>query len=193
MLEAEMLAVGSDHDEEEFQPLLPDLSEFEKWLINSNHWKNVDSEQLLGAEEELMDDQNLIDDPNISAICLPLNSEGKKSKWDNENLNGTSSKLKSKAKLNCTVPKNMAGFWNDSKRLNLKCATLPCNLLLANSIDNQLAEVKSIGDFITPKRLDTKEENYSQASTPVPGYSKKSSAAMKTNLNVADKQIGNLI
>jgi hypothetical protein len=84
----------------------------------------------------------------------------------------------------------MAGFWNDSKRLNLKCATLACNLFGSNRIDNQLADVRSIGDFITPKRIDAKDENYSQASTPVPGYSKKTSASRQLSKPVNEKCAG---
>lgn len=119
ILEAEMLAAESDHDEEEFQPLLPDLSGCGKEIANNVDWKDVDPDLLL-ATNELMDDCDLMGDPNISAICPPFDSGSKNSKCRDENINGTSSKLKSKAKLNCTVPKNMAGFWNDSKRLNLK-------------------------------------------------------------------------
>lgn len=115
ILEAEMLAAGSDHDED-FQPLLPDLSGLDKGLASNNDWKDVDSDQILGAEEDSLDGHDLIGDPNISAIGPPFDSENKKC----ENANGTSSKFKNKTKLNCTVPKNMAGFWNDSKRLNLK-------------------------------------------------------------------------
>lgn len=190
VLEAEMLAVETDPEDEEFQPLLPDLSGIDKDHANNVDWNDVDSDQLLEAEEELMDDHDLIGDINISKICPPFDSESKNSKGWDEHLNSNSSKLKSKTKLNWTVPKNMAGFWNDSKRLNLKCATLPCNFLDINCIDNQLAEVKSIGDFITPKRIDTKDENYSQASTPVPGYSKKTSASRQLNKNAVDKQTG---
>ena len=68
VLEAEMLAVETDPEDEDFQPLLPDLSGIDKDHVNNVDWNDVDSDQLLGAEEELADDRNLIGDPNISAI-----------------------------------------------------------------------------------------------------------------------------
>jgi len=79
VLEAEMLAVEADPDDE-FEPLLPDLSGCDKEHADKVDWRDVDSDQLLDAEEELIEDHGLISDPNISAICPPLDSESKNSK-----------------------------------------------------------------------------------------------------------------
>lgn len=77
------------------------------------------------------------------------------------------------------MPKSQAGCWNTNKHFIFKNT-------------NATIKVKSKGNFITPKRLEVKEDysNYSQAPTPVPEYRKKSCVNNITIKIEGDKKAG---
>ena len=70
------------------------------------------------------------------------------------------------SKLNWTVPKTQAAFWNENKKI-----------LLERNNSTIKVKGKYKNTIITPKRIEVKDDeysNYSQAPTPVPEYRNKS-------------------
>lgn len=101
MLEEELLAVEMDHDEEHFEPLLPQINEDSRGADGNHQWGDVDSDQLLNVYDSFSEDPDLNDDPNIPSFCPPLDfdAEDRKRKNSHEQVGGSPLKSKNKVKL----------------------------------------------------------------------------------------------